>query len=244
MADGTSPNLHAFRLVCKAFSPVGKKAWEILAKQHPKSGYTTLCLAPRKNSPEYDLAGCWQIMNALTNRHNFTCMDMDLPYDSRLSGSQDIHQFEGYLARTLRVTKVTSMHSHVNAIYSERNTIMTAFCNAEHLTALTLSMNTGSCRAELDLDILSEIPVVPALNTFCSTDMVLDWDWRETYSDTNLPKFLSAHRATLRGVRLRGIAEDESLILNPGTSCVRHSSFRNATYTLSGLGMPMRTPVP
>jgi len=50
MSDGISLDLHTFRLVCKAFSLIGKKAWTILARDHKWSGYTTLCLPPRKNT--------------------------------------------------------------------------------------------------------------------------------------------------------------------------------------------------
>lgn len=45
-----SLDLHAFRLVCKTFGAIGKKAWVILAREYPTSGYTTLYLPPRENS--------------------------------------------------------------------------------------------------------------------------------------------------------------------------------------------------
>jgi len=48
--SAVSHDLHAFRLVCKIFSTIGKKAWVILAKEYPTSGYTTLRLPPRENS--------------------------------------------------------------------------------------------------------------------------------------------------------------------------------------------------
>jgi hypothetical protein len=55
MEDGVSPDLNTFRLVCKAFDTVGKRAWVVLAKAYPKCGYTTLCLPPKAKSLE-DLA--------------------------------------------------------------------------------------------------------------------------------------------------------------------------------------------
>jgi len=45
-----SHDLNTFRLVCKAFDIIGKKAWGALAKVYPKCGYNTLCLPPKEKS--------------------------------------------------------------------------------------------------------------------------------------------------------------------------------------------------
>jgi len=44
----TTPSLHKFRLACKTFGTIGKQAVTIFADTRPLSGYSTLCLPPRK----------------------------------------------------------------------------------------------------------------------------------------------------------------------------------------------------